>query len=116
MESVHINYMARLTKEQIRNWLIFIKYVGKLWTGTTVSGYSEAGAFHCEDCSHLKGAMQGRPYVGPEGKGRCDHQLVQLDPSVPTDSQGRKMVNIEQGCCEFVDSDARGKKNMLLGR
>ena len=105
-----------LNKDRINRWMQFINYVGKLWTGTTISGYSETGAYHCGDCSHLKGAMQGKPFVGAEGKGRCDHPIVQLDPAIPMDSFGRKMVNIEHGCCEFVDSDARGKKNILLGR
>lgn len=93
----------KLHKAIIVAWLKFVEYVKPLWTGTPISGYAERGPYHCGECKYLKGRTEGLPYRGPEGRGRCTHPIIAIDPRIKVDEQGRKIVNIERGCCEFVD-------------
>ena len=44
------------------------------------------------------------------GLGRCDHPVVISDPKVKKDSEGRPIVNIKIGCCEFVESTKKIKE------
>jgi len=82
----------------------FLNDVGQIWAGTPLSGYEEKGPYHCEDCSFLKGQRAGNIFKDADGKGRCSHSVVLADPKVKMDSEmGLKIVNIEHGCCAFVD-------------
>ena len=92
-----------------KNWLKtigklkrFLNDVGQIWTGTSLSGYQENGPYHCSDCSFLK-KKDGEKFKDEDGKGRCIHPVVIADSKVNKDSKGLGIVNIERGCCEFVD-------------
>jgi hypothetical protein len=65
--------------------------------GTKVAEYSEAGPFHCKDCTYLK-------TPGPDAAhGLCNQKVMLKDPQVKTDAKSKlKIVNIEHGCCRFV--------------
>lgn len=81
----------------------FLREVGPLWPNSTkLSGYAENGPFHCSDCSFLK-KVDGEPFKDEQGKGRCNHPVVIADSEVKKDKKGLGIVNIETGCCEFVD-------------
>ena len=80
-----------------------ISEVGPLWPDSTkLAGYAEDGPYHCEDCEYLKGREAGNIYRDTDGKGRCNQSVMMADPEVQKDSQGLAIVNIENGCCEFV--------------
>lgn len=98
-----------LTPTLINKWRLFVEHVGQLWMGSKLTGYAETGPYHCGDCRHLVGKLEGDVYRDPAGEGRCDHQLVKLDPEVKRDEYGA-IVNIEKGCCDFVNDDLRGIK------
>lgn len=69
--------------------------------GTSISGYSEHGPYHCEDCVHLiNGSV-------------CGHPAVINDPAVRKrrDRDGRPFVNIERGCCKYVRQNANHTDN-----
>lgn len=75
-----------------------IREVGSLWPKSTkLSGYAESGPYHCEDCVYLK-----KDFKDANGKGRCNHPVVIADSEVKHD-KGLGIVNIERGCCEFVE-------------
>jgi hypothetical protein len=78
--------------------------VGPLWPKSTrLAGYAEDGPYHCEDCVYLKGKKQGNVFVDSDGKGRCIHSMMIADSEVKKDKNFLPIVNIEHGCCEFVD-------------
>ena len=81
----------------------FLNVVGPIWTGTKLSGYSESGPFHCGDCGYLKGLKDGNVFKDKDGQGRCNQPVVIADSEVKKDESGRPIVNIEIGCCEFVE-------------
>jgi len=79
---------------------------GPLWPKSTkLSGYGESGPYHCEDCSFLKRNSDGEIFRDADGKGRCNHPVVIADAEVKKGSDGMPLVNIEHGCCEFVDQE-----------
>lgn len=81
-----------------------ITAVGPLWPRSTkLAGYAEEGPYHCEDCKYLKGKKEGNVFKDENGKGRCNHPVMIADPEVKKDSKLLPIVNIEYGCCEFVD-------------
>lgn len=67
-------------------------------TGTPESGYEEHGPYHCEDCCH-KTAMDEPFCIHPKvvGDSQLQNRLVQID--------GRPAIKIdmEHGCCEYVN-------------
>lgn len=95
--------MPKLTEQLANAWLQFVTQIGQLWTGSRISGYAEGGPYHCMDCKWAKGRTTGLPFRDANGKGRCGHPIIQLDPKVKIDTQGRKIINLERGCCELVD-------------
>ena len=96
-------------------WILLVNSLkGKYWTGTRLSGYAEDGPYHCEDCRHLEGRLTNKVVRDSRGRGYCQHSIVIADPQVAKDSHG-PLVNIEKGCCEFVDTKGiKGQKNPLL--
>jgi hypothetical protein len=70
---------------------------------TPLAGYAEDGPYHCEDCSFLKGKKEGNIFVDSNGKGRCPHPVMLADKKTKKDKDGFAIVNINKGCCEFVD-------------
>jgi hypothetical protein len=88
-----------------------IKRVGQLWPApsTKLAGYAESGPYHCKDCIFLRGYKEGNIYRDENGKGRCGNEFMMADPETKKDKDGYAIVNIEKGCCEFVDP---GKKDM----
>lgn len=76
-----------------------IRDIGPLWPKSTkLAGYGESGPYHCEDCVYLKSN-----FTDEDGNGRCNHPMVIADSEVKHDSKGLGIVNIERGCCEFVE-------------
>lgn len=92
--STKIHFLQRLLSD-----------VGKLWTGTKLSGYAESGPYHCQDCEYLRGRKEGSIFRDAKGKGRCSQEVMMADSEVKKDSDGYPIVNIEKGCCEFVDNE-----------
>lgn len=82
-----------------------VEDIGAFWPGgsTPVAGYAEDGPYHCEDCRFLRGKLEGKIFVDANGKGRCPHPVMLADPKVKKDADGKAIVNIQKGCCEFVD-------------
>ncbi len=82
-----------------------LREVGSIWPSpsTKLAGYAENGPYHCEDCKYLKRDENGNPIKDQDGKGRCDQPMMIADTEVKHDSRGLALVNIEHGCCEFVD-------------
>lgn len=74
--------------------------------GTPLAEYDETGPYHCEDCHFLKGRNNGKDSIfrDAKGKGRCDERHMIKDPKTVKDSQGRPIVDIEKGCCRFVNN------------
>jgi broad specificity phosphatase PhoE len=69
-------------------------------TGTSISGYSENGPFHCEDCIHR---------VDPQSD-LCIHPVVIADPElkdrlVQITNGTAVRVDLERGCCAYVNQD-----------
>lgn len=78
--------------------------VGPVWPDSTeLAGYAEKGPYNCHICEYLKGAKQGNIFRDENGKGRCSQSVMISDPDVMKDKNGLPIVNIEFGCCEFVD-------------
>jgi hypothetical protein len=92
-----------VTEKQITGWKEFIKKFGALWTGTSLSGYGEEGPYHCADCEYLVGKKKNNVYRDSNGAGRCLHSIVKIDPKLKKDAKGLPIINIEHGCCEFVE-------------
>lgn len=93
-----------------KNWPIkiealknLIDKVGSLWPlpSSKLSGYAEDGPYHCEDCIYLK-RENGKP-VGQGGYGSCNQPVMMADKEVRHNADGTAIVNIQKGCCEFVD-------------
>lgn len=81
-----------------------VEEIGAFWPKSTpLAGYAEDGPYHCEDCSFLKGKKEGKIFVDENGKGRCPHPVMIADPKTKKDKDGAAIVNINKGCCEFVD-------------
>ena len=75
-----------------------ITEVGPLWPKSTkLAGYAESGPYHCEDCIYLK-----KGFKDESGKGRCNQPVMIVDSEVKHDNKGLAIVDIERGCCEFV--------------
>jgi hypothetical protein len=84
--------------------------VGPLWPRSTkLAGYAEDGPYHCEDCIYLKRDKEGKAFSDDNGKGRCVHSVMIADSEVKKDKSFLPIVNIEKGCCEFVDQ-TKGKE------
>jgi len=73
-------------------------------TGTPISGYSEDGPFHCEDCIHR---------LDPKSS-LCIHPVVVADPALKSklvqisDGETFKLtiqINLEKGCCRYVNQE-----------
>jgi hypothetical protein len=80
-----------------------IEQVGSLWPRSTkLAGYAEAGPYFCGMCEYLKRDENGNPVKFLEGKGRCNQEVMIVDPETKK-SNGLAIVNIERGCCEFVE-------------
>jgi hypothetical protein len=96
--------MAKSWLKVISRLKRLIADIGPLWPAgsTELSGYAEDGPYHCEDCSFLKGKKSGNIFRDDKGKGRCSHPVVIADSKVKRDGS-LSIVNIERGCCEFVD-------------
>ena len=79
--------------------------VGSLWPvpSTKLAGYAEDGPYHCEDCIYLKRDEKRNPIRTAGGRGLCNQEVMKVDPQVQHDSNGNALVNIQRGCCEFVD-------------
>ena len=77
---------------------------GPIWPSpsTELSGYATDGPYHCGDCEYLK-KDDGKIFRDVDGLGRCKQIVVIADSEVKKDDQGRPIVNIEKGCCEFVE-------------
>jgi hypothetical protein len=87
-----------------------IRSVGPLWPepSTELAGYGEEGPYHCGDCEYLK-KVDSKDFKDIDGKGRCDQSVMIADSQVKKDDQGRPIVNIETGCCEFVSPPKKSK-------
>ena len=81
-----------------------LREVGPLWPNSTkLAGYAESGPYNCHMCEYLKGAKQGNIFKDDEGKGRCMQSVMIADPEVKKDKNNLPIVNIELGCCEWVE-------------
>lgn len=86
-----------------------INEVGPLWPKSTkLAGYAEDGPYHCEDCIYLKGKTAGDIFKDDSGRGRCNQPVMISDSEVGKDGKGLPIVNIEKGCCEFVEPPDEG--------
>lgn len=86
--------------------------VGSLWPKSTrLAGYAERGPYHCEDCVYLKGKKVGKIFVDDNGKGRCSHPVMIADSEVKKDKNFLPIVNIQRGCCEFVEPPQEENKS-----
>lgn len=74
--------------------------------GTKLAEYAETGPYHCEDCHFLKGRNKGEDNIfrDEDGRGRCDEKHMLKDKQVKHDDKGLAIVNIEKGCCRFVNN------------
>lgn len=69
--------------------------------------YAETGPYHCEDCKYLKGRAAGHIVRYADGTGRCNQEVMVKSPEYAHDDSrlgGLAIVNIERGCCRFVDN------------
>ena len=72
-------------------------------TGTSESGYAEKGPYHCEDCIHK--TAKDEPFcIHP--KVIADSQLQ--DRLVMIDNRPVIKINMEHGCCRFVNQPLEG--------
>jgi hypothetical protein len=79
--------------------------VGPIWPKSTdLAGYAENGPYYCGMCEYLKGMKQDKIFKDEDGRGRCLQSVMIADPQVKKDSKGLPIVNIETGCCEFVEA------------
>jgi len=82
-----------------------LREVGSIWPApsTRLAGYAEDGPYHCEDCIFLK-----KDFKDENGHGRCNQPVMISDSEVKHDGKtGLAIVNIEKGCCEFVEPPKR---------
>ena len=83
---------------------------GPVWPDSTkLAGYAEKGPYHCGDCEYLKGLKHGAPSRDAQGRGRCHQAVMLADPETRKDANGLAIVNIETGCCEFVEPIKKGR-------
>jgi hypothetical protein len=81
----------------------FLNEVGPLWPNSTkLSGYASTGPYHCGDCIYLR-KSGAESFKDADGKGRCHHPVVIADSEVKKDENLIPIINIEHGCCEFVE-------------
>lgn len=81
-----------------------IEKVGPLWPKSTkLAGYGELGPYHCGDCEYLIGLKEHKVFIDIEGRGRCKQAVMIADSETKKDEKGRPIVNIERGCCEYVE-------------
>ena len=81
-----------------------LEEVGEIWPKSTkLAGYAESGPYHCGNCEYLKGRKEGNVFRDERGLGRCNQKVMLADREVLSDKDGLKIVNIERGCCEFVE-------------
>lgn len=92
-------------EDKIKALRRMLNQVDSMWPtpSTKLAGYAEDGPYHCEDCKYLKGKKEGKIFRDSNGKGRCNQPVMMADSEVTKDSQHLAIVNIEKGCCEFVD-------------
>lgn len=96
--------MARSWLKVIGKLKRFLSEVGPLWPDSTnLAGYAESGPYSCENCEYLKGREENQTFKDESGFGRCSQPVMIADPQVKKDEKGRPIVNIERGCCEFVE-------------
>ena len=78
----------------------FVNRFGAIYPepSTKLAGYAEDGPYHCKDCKYLK-----KGFVDENGKGRCNQPVMIADSEVKHDDKGLAIVNIQVGCCAFVD-------------
>lgn len=72
-------------------------------TGTPDTGYEEHGPYHCEDCIHK--TAKDEPF--------CVHPKVIADPKlqdrlVQINNRPVIKVNLQRGCCKFVNQPLEG--------
>lgn len=88
-----------------------ISDVGPIWPDSTkLAGYAEKGPYNCHMCEYLKGVQQGNIFRDDAGMGRCSQSVMIADPQVKKDKNGLPIVNIEFGCCEFVEPFEKEEK------
>lgn len=94
------------------------------WIGTKLAGYAASGPYHCKDCKFLRGRTEGQVFRDQVGRGRCNHPVMMADPTVEHEEKPQSVagtggevdqpqpaiVDIQFGCCAFVDNDIRMKK------
>jgi hypothetical protein len=71
--------------------------------GTPASGYEENGPYHCDNCIHK--TAPDEPY--------CNHPEVVADKKlkdrlVNIDGHNVVKINMERGCCKFVNQSKEG--------
>jgi hypothetical protein len=93
------------------------------WTGTKLAGYAASGPYHCKDCKWLRGRKEGQIFRDAIGRGRCNHPAMMADPQVEHEEPPQivsgthrdiekprpAIVDIQFGCCTFVNNDIRQK-------
>lgn len=77
-----------------------LREVGPMWPepSTKLAGYAESGPYFCGQCIWLK-----KNFKDEDGKGRCSQAVMLADSEVKHDKLGLAIVNIEYGCCEWVE-------------
>jgi len=81
-----------------------LKETGPLWPDSTkLAGYGEKGPYSCAECEYLKGLKAGNIFKDADGRGRCIQSVMIADSEVKKDGKGLPIINIELGCCEFVE-------------
>lgn len=81
-----------------------IKENGPLWPNSTkLSGYAEKGPYNCGMCEYAKGMKQGNIFRDEQNRGRCLHPVVIADKETEKDKNLLPIINLERGCCEWVE-------------
>lgn len=81
-----------------------ISSVGPLWPKSTkLSGYGTSGPYFCGMCEYAKRDKDGQLFKDEQGRGRCNQSVVIADSDVPKDDKLLPIINLEVGCCEFVE-------------
>jgi hypothetical protein len=78
--------------------------VGVKGIGIGPAEYAETGPYHCQDCVYLKGRTAGDIFRDGSGRGRCNQVVMVNAPQYAHDPDGLAIVNIERGCCRYVDN------------
>ena len=86
-----------------------LEETGPLWPDSTkLAGYAEKGPYNCGNCEYLRGLKAGNVFKDEDGMGRCTQSVMIADPEVKKDKNGLPIVNIQFGCCEFVEPPDAG--------